>query len=62
MFSLRGSISVTNDDSEVTNVMVSLPPSKTNSRGQSPFPTKLFLKFQPIDISSHKQKEQRGSL
>merc|ERR1719192_1920788 len=52
--SKRGSVSVSNDSGEVTNVMVSLPASKTTSRATS--------RRNSVDLSSKGRRSRRGSL
>ena len=66
-------MSVSNDSGEVTNVMVSLPASKTTSRGLSPILTPnlttLTLTYllatsrrNSVDLSSKGRRSRRGSL
>ena len=50
----RGSVSVSNDSGEVTNVLVSLPASKSNSRATS--------RRGSVDLSNKGRRSRRGSL
>ena len=63
-------MSVTNDGGEVTNVMVSLPASKTTSRGWSALHnlnssltfTLATSRRNSVDLSSKGRRSRRGSL